>query len=511
MGDFMFKRFLSIILAVCVFSSCLCISSFASTSDVSDVKNACGQYFSLLDDYLRGDITYESFKDKTTALLHDVPEKGKDTFTKLVNGLTNAAEGISYGVSNGTAAFVQGFRDFADGMADFYNEFYDGVIDPISNIFDSLWDKFCNDNGYVTSDFDMQGYGACFLMYNKDGSYDNRYYCDYVEIVTNGTSVSKIIFHGDCLVLFPNGSSDYYTDLTFVSGTRVFAIILRGSCDGYTGVLCGDVRYSDGSLADDYITENNNTPLSPDDIDPNTDLTDFLEALLDKLKNMFPDLSTVEGLLRAILAQCQSINGKLDSGEGNIDYSELSQLLDSSIVSIVTNNNENQKALLDELIKIREAVTGIEDGEEPDEGFFDKVIDFLANALGSALGVFLGNHIGDGSEDDVSGIVDICIEAGSTGTKFLSTLVDLIVFLNKALPLYAIQSIMGSLQDMIFSTIQPSDLSFSLFDTNVTLLSVSFINNDKVVFSINIIKGFLSIILLWNWLKWFRRFCVSRF
>lgn len=500
MGDFMFKRFLSIILAVCVFSSCLCISSFASTSDVSDVKNACGQYFSLLDDYLRGDITYESFKDKTTALLHDVPEKGKDTFTQLVNGLTNAAEGISYGASNGTAAFVQGFRDFADGMSDFYNEFYDGVIDPISNIFDSLWDKFCNDNGFVTSDFDMQGYGAVFIVLNGDGSVYRTSYGSYGIIDSEGV---PFLYPGDVPVksVWFDGDTKYYSSVYQANGTIIPSVNL----------LYGDWRLDDGTSADDLTTPITNTPLSPDDIDPNTDLTDFLQELLDKLKNMFPDLSTVEGLLRAILAQCQSINGKLDSGEGNIDYSELSQLLDSSIVSIVTNNNENQKALLDELIKIREAVTGIEDGEEPDEGFFDKVIDFLANALGSALGVFLGNHIGDGSEDDVSGIVDICIEAGSTGTKFLSTLVDLIVFLNKALPLYAIQSIMGSLQDMIFSTIQPSDLSFSLFDTNVTLLSVSFINNDKVVFSINIIKGFLSIILLWNWLKWFRRFCVSRF
>jgi len=357
----MMKRVFSVLVAFALSLSLVCMPVSASSSDdVSDVKNACGQYFSLLDDYLKGDITYEAFKDKTTALLHDVPEKGKDTFTQLVNGLTNAAEGISYGASNGTAVFVQGFRDFADGMSDFYNEFYDGVIDPISNIFDSLWDKFCNDNEYVTSDFDMQGYGACFLMYKKDGSYDNRYYCDYVEIVTNGTSVSKIIFHGDCLVLFPNGSSDYHTDLTFVSGTRVYAIILRGSCDGYTGVLCGDVRYSDGSLADDYITENNNTPLSPDDIDPNTDLTDFLEALLDKLKNMFPDLSTIEGLLQAIYNRL----GTLDSDNDN-------ELLSNILIAIqaLKTDTDNTELAPEEKEKIINELTDIADNMISSEEF----------------------------------------------------------------------------------------------------------------------------------------------
>ena len=441
----------------------------------------------MLDDYLRGDITYESFKDKTTALLHDVPDKGKDTFTQLVNGLTNAAEGISYGASNGTAAFVQGFRDFADGMADFYDEFYDGVIDPISNIFDSLWDKFCNDNGYVTSDVDMHGYGA-YASLTSNGEIYHAYYGAYGIINDTGNAY---IFPGEGQVYYSEGKGPYQ----YSSSSKIVTAFIDSRWS-----FIGDWRLEDGSPADDLTTPVTNTPVSPGDIDPNTDLTDFLQELLDKLKNMFPDLSTIEGLLRAILAQCVSINGKLDDGSGNIDYSELSQLLDSSILSLISNNNQNNQALLDELINLRKSVDDIEiNGEEPDEGFFDEVTDTLDDILPD-LSIDIGS---------VSDIVDICKDAGTLGVKFLKTLVDLIILLNDALPLVAVQAIMMDIENFISVSSDPKDFTFTVFNTEVTLLSASFFTSESVSNVLQLIRAFISIIIIYGWLKWFRRFMFS--
>lgn len=336
----MMKKIFSFLVAFALSLSLVCMPVSASSSDdVSDVKSACGQYFSLLDDYLKGDITYEAFKDKTTALLHDVPEKGKDTFTKLVNGLTNAAEGISYGASNGTAAFVQGFRDFADGMADFYDEFYDGVIDPISNIFDSLWDKFCNDNGYVTSDFDMQGYGA-YASLTLNGEIYHAYYGAYGIINDIGNAY---IFPGEGQVYYSEGKGPYQ----YSSSSKIVTAFIDSRWS-----FIGDWRLEDGSPADDLTTPVTNTPVSPDDIDPNTDLTDFLQELLDKLKNMFPDLSTIEGLLQAIYNRL----GTLDSDNDN---ALLSNIL--TAIQALKADTDNTELAPEEKEKIINELTDIAD------------------------------------------------------------------------------------------------------------------------------------------------------
>ena len=361
----MMKKIFSVLVAFALSLSLVCMPVSASSSDdVSDVKSACGQYFSLLDDYLKGDITYEAFKDKTTALLHNVPDKGKDTFTQLVNGLTNAAEGISYGASNGTAAFVQGFRDFADGMADFYDEFYDGVIDPISNIFDSLWDKFCNDNGYVSSNVDMMGYssvavrkfadskGVRFLSvyYGDNGTLKNR------RETSNGLTFDFSLCIYKTVYYNSNGTvkSTNYGNGDLVSSV----IIFRDNPSGDYWELYGDWRYDDGTSADDLTTPNEENPFSPDDI-PNEDLSKFLEALLDKLKNMFPDLSTIEGLLQAIYNRL----GTLDSDNDNALLSNILTAIQA--LKADTDNTEfdpeEKEKIINELTDIADNMISSED------------------------------------------------------------------------------------------------------------------------------------------------------
>lgn len=339
----MIKRIIPFITACVLALSVVCFPVSAESNDVSDIKNACGQYFSLLDDYLRGDITYEAFHDKTTALLHDVPDKGKDTFTKLVNGLTNAAEGISYGVSNGTADFVKVFRDFGNGLTDFYNDFYDGVISPISDIFDPLWNKFCKDNGYVKSDFDMQGYGAAFLRIDSEGKLLNKVCGDY-GVFKDNTPFIYAENHG-------------YT-YSFITGEGTFtdwiqAAVTINDPDFY---FYGDWRYEDGTSADDLTTPNDSAPITPDDIDSNTDLSDFLEQLLEKLKGLFPDLSTIEGLLQSIYDRL----GTLDNDNDNDLLSDILSAIELLKVDSELDTEEKEK-ISEELTDIAENMISSED------------------------------------------------------------------------------------------------------------------------------------------------------
>lgn len=108
---------------------------------------------------------------------------------------------------------------------------------------------------------DLQGRGAGFVTYNEKGS-GVRYFCDYIEIVSIGSSVSKVILHGDVNTYFYRdgklSSQSTYKDVTFVPGSRGLGIIIHGINDGYSGTLTGDVRWTGDVIesVNDNISDN---------------------------------------------------------------------------------------------------------------------------------------------------------------------------------------------------------------------------------------------------------------
>lgn len=108
---------------------------------------------------------------------------------------------------------------------------------------------------------DLQGRGAGFVTYNEKGS-GVRYFCDYIEIVSNGSSVSKVILHGDVNIDFYRdgkfSSQSTGKDVTFVPGSRGLGIIIHGINDGYSGTLTGDVRWTGDVIesVNDNISDN---------------------------------------------------------------------------------------------------------------------------------------------------------------------------------------------------------------------------------------------------------------
>lgn len=164
----------------------------------------------------------------------------------------------------------------------------------------------------------FNGYGAvmqytAYISNHPDSSSYRAYtYCEYItveRIVDNsGNLIYRYRFFGD----------DIYSIMTDGVSTSTYVSVYNDYVSRPTDdvVVYGDVRnYDDDTPADDLISEipEPDIPNYDDDSVSDDDLIDFLEDLLQELMLEFPDLSTVEGLLRAILAKL----GTLDSDNDN--------------------------------------------------------------------------------------------------------------------------------------------------------------------------------------------------
>lgn len=315
------KRLTALFLALCLVMSVAVLpvsaADLSKTSDYlleggkealgiyADYYGQIGAYWVYLNSYLEGNMSYDAFKSKTDALMYDIDDEAdRNVIQQLVHGIGQSLEGINYAGSNATAGVIQGLRECIEGLGDGFS----GLLD----FFDSVWNKFSNENGYTTSDIDMQGYGAVCYHYEGDNLY-KIVYSDY-GIIYPSISYQIVAYNNDgsnIICYYVNSDNYIYTN-------GVVGYLNDNTNNHY--VFYGDWRYEDDTPADDLITDNGESSLSPDDLPEDTDLTDFLKDLLEKLMNAFPDTSTIEGLLRAILA-------KLDTLDSDNDNELLSQIL----------------------------------------------------------------------------------------------------------------------------------------------------------------------------------------
>lgn len=303
-------------------------SAISYTGLSENMSGSVAKYWGLCFDYWAGHITYEEFTDKSQILLYDVDDvTDKKGLERLISGLNKALEGVTYAATNTSAGVCSVIREILGEFGIEYNL-------PLFELFDDLWDKFCNKNGYTTSDVDMKGYGALCITVDKFDHTIHEYYGDYGIIFYDHRGASV---YGDSIYHYwvRYGNFDDVSE-EYASGS---AYCYNGA-DRYEVKFFGHWTYEDETSADDLITDPGESSLSPDDLPEDTDLTDFLKDLLEKLMNAFPDTSTIEGLLRSILAKL----GTLDSDNDN-------ELLTQILVAIQALENNGQTADNSELVK----------------------------------------------------------------------------------------------------------------------------------------------------------------
>ena len=506
----MINKLIAVLLALSIAISCLVIPASASSGASDDVAASVGQYYAYLDQYLKGEITYEAFLAKSRAAFQDIKsDSDRSQVQQILDGLTSSLEGISYAGANMTAAPVKLFRDSMKQLDSVFG-FWDNVGGLLYDAFESIWNEYANKNNYTDTDFDMSGYGAVVIAYSPDGSWYKSAFSDYGVILTQFQS--QIVSYSSSSVFIKRSSGNNSSvPSPCVQG------YLNNPDDKNSYVFYGDWRYDDGSgiqtPADELITPNGKTPKDIDDLPDDTDLSDFFKELLDKLKNLFPDLSTIEGLLRAILAKCEEIEQRIGEGGKGLTAEELQPMLDQLILAITMADKQNTKdllksndELLKELINIRKILQGFDSDEEvpPDEA--NSILQGLISGLTSGLTQLLGFGFGD---SEVSDIIQICINAGTVGTKLMSGIVDVIAFMGALVPFSIIKTLIETTFNIMFNKNAPADLTFTLNNTSYTFLSASFLNIPIVAGSLAIVKGLVSVMIIYIWLKWARKFFVN--
>lgn len=504
----MINKLIAVLLALSIALSCLVIPASASSGASDDVAASVGQYYAYLDQYLKGEITYEAFQAKSRAAFQDIKsDSDRSQVQQILDGLTSSLEGISYAGANMSAVPVKMFRDAMKQLDSVFG-FWDNVGGLLYDAFESIWNDYANKNNYTDTDFDMSGYGAACVHYSN-GEISDTLYCAYGIIHKQWGNQIVGYSDGDvtCRRVFVNGK--IFTDSPAVMG-------YLNDEYGNTYVFYGDWRFDDGSgnqtPADELISPNGKTPKDIDDLPDDTDLSDFFKELLDKLKNLFPDLSTIEGLLRAILAKCEEIEQRIGEGGKGLTAEELQPMLDQLILAITMADKQNTNdllksndELLKELINIRKILQGFDDEEVPPEEA-NSILQGLISGLTSGLIQLLGFGLGD---SEVSEIIQICINAGTVGTKLMSGIVDVIAFMGALVPFSIIKTLIETTFNIMFNKNAPADLTFTLNNSSYTFLSASFLNIPIVAGSLAIVKGLVSVMIIYIWLKWARKFFVN--
>lgn len=334
------KKIIAVVLAacfaVCTVLSAVCFAVCAEdeSTDTMTEREYEERYSMLLGYYRNGEITYDEFVKEVNDLSNEYLNSNSSASEKVVNTINC--------ITNKIGAVVQDYGEAAyQYIADWINDFLDDyeVLETTTNV-------------------ETYGYNA--LMITITSNIYRYTYCSYIVVSTDsdgGTkyTTNKNISGTDCYRRTYNSLYDTWTETYNVSRASAST-----SDTQYKEIkVYGDVRYEDGTQAptDGDITTTT-TSLNFDNVS-DQDLVDLINNILEELERQTPDLSTIEGLLRAIYMQTCGINDKM------ITYDQCNAL----ILSLISSNDENTQDIVNALFEIRDNLKngGTSDSEDETE------------------------------------------------------------------------------------------------------------------------------------------------
>lgn len=581
------KKIIALMVAMTVIISILNISVYADDTALGGSENGGGgsggnrdvvalnefeiAFADVTQKYVDGDITYTEWNEQQNALLEDFYSKNTSASGDVIApayAIGKRFEGFAQKIGETVSTFGD---DARQRVADWWN----GVTSDVPT------------ETVQTPTTDYMGRGATMYIYDKllqgNGSYLDYYNiqaCDYIVIEPyngNGVEQYKLHFYG---YIDSYSSVDVYgrpvdLHLTGTSSKNYSFLVCdyengkftHGSKEFEYRLLYGDVRYVDGTQFPTGEEFEISTKKDFDEM-PAPDLDDLLNDFAEELERQMPDLSTIEGLLKAIYARM----GKLDSDNDNA----LLSAINASILKLVnadkdkpdSEENTNEE-LVNTLLEIRDMIKEGDFGTSPeahgheisgtvynviplDKNFLNKLLHDTANLKVEYEGkvYYLEDcgclKIGDkyytpdmnydsyafadydlGNENislddseylgfDAKNPLDIYNNLSYTKRKKIDNIVNSIYqMVTYSIPYHAITLAFTPFEVIIFNTAVPEDivLNFNSVDGvggfSATILSVSFFQNEYVAKAMGIIKPFLMVVIGYCWLKVMRRKVVS--
>lgn len=438
-------------------------------------------------------------------------------------------------------------RDFADKIT--------------TNVRQGLRGLGCDidDNTITTDNVDMQGCGAALFMPNVNGKEYEIIYMTYGEFYYEG---DKLFFrtHGVCKrALKSFGGSPQTSDYN------------QESFGKYNSdyIYYGDWRYADDGAADDKTTPTQSITQGIDTSQlSDQELIDLLQDMINKLNIEFPDLSTIEGLLRAIYNKECGISSQITYSTSEIN---------AAILALTNSNAAGSENIVNTLLEIRKELQnggsssgGSSSGSDPEiKGVLYNCypVEHYSNWFTSLFGdtdkmrVIYLNEIYDVNPDgtiyypkditsadygkyyiNMSYTKDIDIELNvddnsvankvdldfeyknlvtivnlsSSKKRLLNSVVDTVEQLITFAPYQAVTHFMSTVQPHIFISSAPQDITVDInLDTEIgkplngsyKILSADII--EKNAEALSMIKVFTGLLITYSWLLWMRKKSVS--
>lgn len=309
-----------------IVSVALVISAFAVFSVSADDETVMTnqEYYAaqsyLIAKYKDGDISYSEFQERSQAVTDEF------VTNNTIGGV------LQSGALNASNTFTAVSKKIGDTFQKYGDAGREYIDDYVSEFFDSYT---------VLSDkptTDLQGGNAVLEVVLGTGSDSQRrkyYLNDYGLKLVNSDGAISYKMRSNTLVRMSLSQNGKTSEYTYDSSNAEISYSLSNANVSAIRI------YGDWRSDDDTPVETDDTFETVKDYDfsevPEKELEDLLKKILDEFEINEPDLSTMEGLLKAIYARL----GTLDSDNDN---ALLSQIL-SAIKAIKLDNSDNSDLL----------------------------------------------------------------------------------------------------------------------------------------------------------------------
>lgn len=325
-----FQKIIAVVVSTAVITfSFVSVSVFADSESSMTNKEYYASQAYLVAKYKDGKISYSEFQQQTQAITDEFVSKN------TVGGVLQAGALNASNTFNAVAQKIGStVQKYGESARDYINDY----VSDFFNSYTVLSDKPTTD---------LKGYGAVvestlikiptYANGSDDATYRQLESCDYVVILGNG-SYRLCSSNGTYL----NEFYTYFDGHLHMSTSYKATVKIRSEHRTYK--FYGDIRYEDGTQAP---TDDTYETISDYDFSHASDkeLEDLLKKILNEMELEQPDLSSIEGILKALYAKL----GTLDSDD---DVPTLS-LINSAINTLVAENKESNETIIEKLENLK--------------------------------------------------------------------------------------------------------------------------------------------------------------